>query len=314
MNGFHMQRLRSPLPPMSTLRPFEAAVRLGSFKAAADELHLTQSAISHQINSLENHFRSKFFVREGNRLVLTEDGSAYGAAVVKILAELSRVGERFSEKASDGVLRVSASPSFAMFAALPNVEEFKSRNPSLDLRLEARNTDVDFDLEAIDAAIQVGGPPYPGLQSHRLFQSRIRPLAHRSLREKFGPIKTPRDIAKMPLIELNIVPGLWHRWFSKVDRRVKVGELRLSSDSLLAALQMAESGVGVLLAPFPLMTALISTGHLEVLVPQLLRIDRPDFHLVYRRRDAGSTKIKAIRSWLTVVIADMETKAAAVGL
>jgi LysR family glycine cleavage system transcriptional activator len=310
MNGFHMQRLRSPLPPMSTLRPFEAAVRLGSFKAAADELHLTQSAISHQINSLENHFRSKFFVRQGNRLVLTENGSAYGAAVVKVLAELSRAGKLFSEEASDGVFRVSA----AMFAALPNVEEFKSRNPSLDLRLEARNTDVDFDLEAIDAAIQVGGPPYPGLQSHRLFQSRIRPLARRSLREKFGPIKTPRDIAKMPLIELNIVPGLWHRWFAVVDRRVKVGELRLSSDSLLAAVQMAESGVGVLLAPFPLLTALVSTGHLEVLVPQLLRIDRPDFHLVYRRRDAGSTKIKAIRSWLTVVIADMETKAAAVGL
>ena len=309
-----MQRLRSPLPPMSTLRPFEAAVRLGSFKAAADELHLTQSAISHQINSLESHFGSKFFVRQGNRLVLTDDGSAYGAAVVKVLAELSRAGGQFSEKASGGVLRVSASPSFAMFAALPNVEEFKSRNPSLDLRLEARNTNVDFDLEAVDAAIQIGAPAYPELRSHRLFQSRIRPLAHRSLREKFAPVKTPRDIAKMPLIELNIVPGLWHRWFAKVDRRVKVGELRLSSDSLLAAVQMAESGVGVLLAPFPLMTALVSTGHLDVLVPQLLPIDRPDFHLVYRRRDAGSTKIKAIRSWLGVVIADMETKAAAAGL
>jgi LysR family transcriptional regulator, glycine cleavage system transcriptional activator len=309
-----MQRLRSSLPPMSTLRPFEAAVRLGSFKAAADELHLTQSAISHQINSLENHFRTKLFFRQGNKLVLTKNGAAYGAAIVQILAELSKAGELFSQKGSDRVLRVSASPSFAMFAALPYVEEFKSRNASLDLRFESRNTDVDFDIEPIDAAIQVGAPPFHGLQAHRLFQSRIRPLAHRSLLEKCGPVKTPRDLARMLLIELNKIPGLWDRWFANVDRSIEVRELRLSSDSLLAAVQMAESGVGVLLAPFPLMTALVSAGHLEVLVPQLLPIDRPDFHLLYRHCDAGSAKIKAIRSWLTTVSADMESKANAAHL
>jgi LysR family glycine cleavage system transcriptional activator len=93
-----------------------------------------------------------------------------------------------------------------------------------------------------------------------------------------------------------------------------VGELRLSSDSLLAAVQMAESGVGVLLAPFPLMTSLVSAGQFEVLVAHFLSIDRPDFHLLYRRRDAGGDKIKAIKSWLTAVISDMESKATAAGL
>lgn len=118
----------------------------------------------------------------------------------------------------------------------------------------------------------------------------------------------------MPLIELNVVPGLWDRWFAKVDRRAKVGELRISSDGLLAAVQMAESGMGVLLAPFPLMTSLISAGQLEVLVPQFLSIDRPDFHLLYRRRDAGSAKINAIKSWLAIVIADMKSRASVAGL
>jgi LysR family glycine cleavage system transcriptional activator len=309
-----MQRQRFTLPPMSTLRPFEAAVRLGSFKAAADELRLTQSAISHQINSLETHFHAKLFVRQGNKLVLTEDGSVYGAAVVKVLADLSRAGELLTDKTTDGALRVSASPSFAMFAALPYAEEFKSRNPALDLRLESRNTEVDFNLETLDAAIQVGGPPFAGLQSHRLFQSRLRPLAHKKLREKLGPIAAARDIARMPLIELNNIPGLWNRWFAKVGRGIKVSELRLSSDSLLAAVQMAEAGVGVILAPFPLLTSLVSTGRLEVLVPDCLTLDRPDFHLLYRRRDAGSTKIRSIRSWLNLVVADMESKARTAGL
>jgi LysR family glycine cleavage system transcriptional activator len=309
-----MQRLRSPLPPLSTLRPFEAAVRLGTFKAAAEELALTQSAISHQINSLETHFRTKLFVRQGNSLVLTKDGSVYGAAVVKILAELSKAGETFSNREHHSVLRVSASPSFAMFAALPYVEEFKSRNASLDLRMEARNTTVDFDAESIDAAIQVGSPPFPGLHSHRLFRSRLGPLAHPDLCAKFGPVKTARDIARMPLIELNNIPGLWDRWFAKADRRIKVGELRLSSDSLLAAIQMAESGVGVLLAPFPLITSLVSSGRLKILFRPLLPIERPDFHLLYRKGDAGSAKIKAVRLWLNGVIAEMEQKAHAIGL
>jgi LysR family transcriptional regulator, glycine cleavage system transcriptional activator len=309
-----MQRPRLTLPPMSTLRPFEAAVRLGSFKAAAEELHLTQSAISHQVSSLENHFHAKLFVRQGNRLVLTKDGSAYGAVVIKLLTELSRAGELLSEKVTDGVLRVSASPSFAMFAALAYADEFKVKNASMDLRLESRNTDVDFDMEPIDAAIQVGGPPFPGLQSHRLFQSRLRPLAHKSLRDKFAPIRTARDLAKMPLIEPNNIPGLWTRWFAKVDRRASVGELRLSSDSLLAAVQMAESGVGVILAPFPLLTSLVSAGRLDILVRDYLTADRPDFHLLYRRRDAGNPKIKAIRSWLNLVVANMESKASAAGL
>jgi LysR family glycine cleavage system transcriptional activator len=314
MNGIHMQRSRSPLPPLSTLRPFEAAVRLGSFKAAAEELRLTQSAISHQIGSLETHFHTKLFVRQGNSVALTKDGAFYGAAIVRILAELSKAGETFSKRENHSILRVSASPSFAMFAALPFAEEFKSRNASLDLRLEARNTNVDFDAESIDAAIEVGSPPFPGLHAHRLFRSRLGPLAHPDLCAKFGTIKTARDLARMPLIELNNIPGLWDRWFASADRRIKVGELRLSSDSLLAAIQMAEAGSGVLLAPFPLITSLVSSGRLKILFRPSLSMERPDFHLVYRKSDVGSAKIKALRLWLTAITNEMEQKAGAKGL
>lgn len=313
MNEIHMQRIMS-LPPLSTLRPFEAAVRLGSFKAAADELNVTQSAISHQIHSLELHFKTKLFVRQGNGLVLTPDGVAYGATVSKLFAELSKAGDVLLRNGHDNVLKVTASPSVAMFAALPYVGDFKSRNRSLDLRLEARNTGVDFDAEDLDAAIQVGNPPFPGLHSHRLFQSRVGPIAHPTLANKFGPIRTAKDLARMPLIELNIVPGLWDRWFAHADRRVKVGQLDLSSDSLLAAIQMAEAGAGVILAPFPLVTALVSTGRLGLLCRPLMLLDRPDFYLLCRKRDAGSPKIKTLKFWLNSVAAKLEQQALAIGL
>ncbi|WP_051334750.1 LysR family transcriptional regulator [Bradyrhizobium sp. Ai1a-2] len=172
-----MQRSRSSLPPLSTLRAFEAAVRFGSFKAAAENLRLTQSAISHQIHSLETHFRVKLFVRVGNKLVLTTDGKSYGASILKAFAEMSRAGEGLLNRSGSEIIRISASPSFAAFAALPHIGKLKAMNGSLDVRLEARNTSVDFDAESIDAAIQVGVPIERGLSTHRIFRSKIAPLA-----------------------------------------------------------------------------------------------------------------------------------------
>jgi LysR family glycine cleavage system transcriptional activator len=301
-------RSRLSIPPLSTLRSFEAAARLKSFKAAAEDLGLTQSAISHQINSLEAHFHRKFFTRQGNKVVLTDDGETYGAVIRKAFADISRAGETLLSKNRKEVVWVSASPSFAAFAALPYIADFKTINSSLDLRLEARNNAVDFDTENIDAAILVGDPPYPGLSAHRLFKSQLIPLAHPALCDKFGPIDSPDDIARLPLIELNNIPGLWERWFKSVAPGFVLQELVLSSDSLLAAIQMAESGVGAVLAPFPLVGALIASGRLKALSDRALAIEKPDFYLVYRKSDVTSVKIKAIRQWLKNVVLDLESK------
>ena len=112
----------------------------------------------------------------------------------------------------------------------------------------------------------------------------------------------------MPLIELNNIPGMWEQWFAKADRRIKLNELSLSSDSLLAAIQMAESGVGVVLAPFPLAASVVAAGRLKALFRPSLLMDKRDFHLVYRKEDATSAKIKAIRKWLKDVIAELEQR------
>lgn len=306
MNQIHMQQSRSPLPPLSALRAFEAAVRLGTFKAAAEDLRLTQSAISHQIASLETHYGARLFTREGNRVVLTKDGAIYGTSVVKAFSELARAGDLFLKRKHQEIVRVSASPSFATFAVLPRLQTFKLANKSLDLRVEARNTNVDFETESIDAAIQVGEPPFRGLKAHRLFRSQLAPLAHPDLCKEYAPLRTAKDLAKMPLIELNNIPGMWERWFARTDPKIKLKELTLSSDSLLAAIQMAESGIGVVLAPFPLTASAVNTGRLKAIFRPILPVETSDFHLVYRKEEANSPKIKAIRKWLKEVIADLE--------
>lgn len=225
-----MHRSRSSL---STLRAFEAAVRLGSFKAAAEDLRLTQSAISHQMHSLETHFREKLFVRVGNKLLPTKAGETHGAAILKAFAEMSRAGEALVARKGGGIVRVSASPSFAAFADLPHIERLKLMNTSLEVRLEARNTNVDFDPESIDAAITIGETADRRLSAHRLFRSRLAPLAHRGLVAKHAPICSERDIAKMPLIELNNIPGLWERWLTQSGLGITPPDLLLSSDNPL---------------------------------------------------------------------------------
>jgi LysR family transcriptional regulator, glycine cleavage system transcriptional activator len=305
-----MQRFRSSLPPLSTLRAFEAAVRLGSFKGAAEDLRLTQSAISHQIHALETHFRRKLFLRVGNRLVLTDDGKTYGASILKAFSELGRAGEALLSQAGSEIVRVSASPSFAAFAALPHIERLRSNNAGLDIRLEARNTNVDFGTESIDAAIQVGRPSDRALNAHRIFRSKMAPLAHPELCRRHGPVKSERDIATMPLIELNNIPGLWVHWFRRADASILVPDLALSSDSLLAALQMAESGVGVVLAPLPLVAPLLSSGRLKILVKPRALPEAPEFHLVYRAHDSATARIKSIRRWIEEIAATLERQCA----
>lgn len=300
-----MQRSALTLPSLSALRGFEAAVRLGSFKAAARELHVTESALSHQVHVLEAHFGAKLFLRQGNRLVLTQEGALYGTEVSKSFADLSKASEIFTRDRQP-IVRVSASPTFAMFAALPNVARFKSFDPTLDLHLEARNTEINFDLENIDAAIQVGHPPFPGLSSQRLFHSRLGPLAHPDVVRKFGRLESAADIARMPLIELNHIPGLWELWFAKAAPDIKLNELSLSCDSLLAAIQMAENGGGVLLAPFPLTGSLVKTRRLVTVSPIFVPVHDNDFYLLYRKSDVNSAKIKAIRRWLKAIVGEIE--------
>jgi DNA-binding transcriptional LysR family regulator len=311
MSQIHMRRSQSSVPPLSTLRAFEAAVRLGSFKAAADDLKLTQSAISHQVHSLEMHFRVKLFVRIGNKLTLTKQGETYGTSVLKAFAELSRAGEGLLSRSGSEIVRVSVSPSFAAFAALPHLDKLKALNTSLDVRLEARNTGVDFNTESIDAAIQVGASSERSLNAHRIFRSRLAPLAHPALCAKHPAVRTEADIAKMPLIELNNIPGLWEQWFSQSKPSPELPDLPLSSDSLLAALQMAEAGEGVVLGPLPLVAPLVTSKRLALLLPPRVLPQAPDFHLVYRREDANTARIKSIRQWLRDITALLERQAKA---
>lgn len=303
------------LPPLASLRAFEAIARFGSVKLASESLNLTPSAISHQLRALEAHFGVQLVQRNGRNIALTESGAVYAAAVLGAFNELLRASDLLDARKRDRVVRVSVTPTFAMLAALPHLEQFRKVFSNFDLRLEARNAPVNFVNDTIDAAIQLGTPPMPGLIFHRLFRSRVTPCAAPSFLERSAPIRTVKDLSKMPLIEFSTAPKGWRAWFQANEPEFSSVEPELLGDSLLTGLQMAVSGMGVILAPFPLVSPMITSGALKALaVRPALEMDSRDFYFTYRKVDESSTKIKAVHQWLKLVVRNLESGSARLGI
>jgi LysR family glycine cleavage system transcriptional activator len=310
-----MANAQLSLPPLASLRAFEAVARFGSVKLASESLNLTPSAISHQIRTLEAHFGVQLVQRSGRGIALTESGAIYATAVLNAFSELFRAGDLLDDRKRGRIVRVSVTPTFAMLAALPHLEQFRVDNPGLDLRLEANNSPVDFERDNVNAAVQLGEPPFNGLAFHRLFKSRVAPCAEQKLLERFVPIRRSHDLAKMPLIKFNTAPDSWQRWFGEMEPELASREPDLISDSLLTGIQMARSGMGVILAPFPLASPMVTSGALSVVkLWGSLQIGLRDFYFTYRKVDASSEKIKAVHKWLKVIARDLEAEAATLGI
>ncbi len=302
------------LPPLASLRAFDAVARLGSVKAASDSLSLTPSAISHQIRSLETHFGLQLVMRSGRNLVLTDVGAIYARAIIRGFNELVRANELLNTKRRDKIVRLSVTPTFAMLAALPNIDKFHTSNPELVLRLETSNSAVDFERDTLDAAVQLGPPPFEGLVGHRLLHSRLIPCVAPAVLEKFGPVRRASDLIKLSCIDVSTAPGSWNAWFQKNAPELST-EPAMSGDSLLMALQMAMSGRGVLLAPFPLVSPLVANGSLKALTKWgSMKVVLRDFYFTHRRVDKPTDKIKAVQKWLRLVAAQLETDAEALGI
>lgn len=304
-----------PLPPLASLRAFDAVARLGSVKAASDSLRLTPSAISHQIRALETHFGLQLVKRSGRNLVLTDVGALYAGAIVRGFNEFIRASELLDAKRRDKVVRLSVTPTFAMLAALPNIDTFRASNPQLELRLETSNSAVDFERDTIDAAVQLGPPPFEGLIGHRLLHSRLIPCAAPAALAKLGPVHSAGDLVKLSCIDIGTAPDTWAVWFERNAPELSRTEPAMSGDSLLVALQMAMSGQGVLLAPFPLVFPLVANGSLKALTKWgSMKVSNRDFYFTHRRVDRPSDKIKAVQRWLKQVAAQLEAGATALGI
>src|SRR4030088_1559988 len=191
------------LPPLNALKAFEAAARSESLTRAAEELCVTQGAVSQQVKALEATLGIKLFFRERQRLVITEAGREYLAVVRDALDRIAMGTERLVQRQSSGALTVSTSPDFAAKWLVHRLGRFAEAHPGIDLRVSATMHHVDFAREDVDVAVRHGDGNWNGLDAVRLCYGNLFPVCSPKLMSGRNRIAKPSDLLKSPLLHLD---------------------------------------------------------------------------------------------------------------
>jgi LysR family glycine cleavage system transcriptional activator len=291
--------LSTRLPPLDQLRGFEAAARHLSFTRAADELHLTQSAISRQIKALEDDLGTALFTRRHRALLLTESGQLMFRAVTDALR---RIGEAAAQlRQSHPALTVSTTISFASLWLIPKLAAFRRAHPQIDIRVDANNRLVDLAREAIDVAIRYGPPSLAPADAVRLFGEEVMPVASPALLRR-QPLRTPEDLNHHVLIHYGRPDGgapwlSWHAWAEvmRLPPPAPRGALHLTQfDQVIRA---AVDGQGVAIATTPLVKDLIRDGRLVTPLRERAASSRA-YYAAVAPRAARRPEVEAFVRWL----------------
>ncbi|NYH12178.1 transcriptional regulator GcvA [Pseudomonas moraviensis] len=293
----------SRLPSLNGLRAFECAARHMSFTRAAEELNVTQTAISHQIRRLEDELGVRLFMRLKDGLALTDEGSAYLPGIRSAFLELRYSTEKLLESSSNSVLTISTLVSVASKWLLPRLPSFREAHPEIDVRISASTELVDFRKGGIDAAIRYGDGNWPGLRADWLMSDEIFPVCSPRLLNGDKPLKTPADLAHHPLLQVSgLTANDWNDWLHAAGQPPLTAKgPRLTFDLAMMAVQTAIDGQGVCIGRSTYVDDDLRAGRL--VAPFDLRLKSTSgFYFVTPHENAESKKIVAFRQWLSEVL------------
>jgi LysR family glycine cleavage system transcriptional activator len=288
------------LPSLNALRAFEAAARHLSFTKAAEELHVTQAAVSHQIKGLEEQLGLPLFRRLNRRLLLSDAGQAYLPALSEAFDGIAEATGRLSAERRGGAVKVSALPSTAAKWLLPRLSRFREQHPDIDVLVSAAHALVDFRRDDVDLAIRYGRGVYPGLECLPLMPDEVFPVCSPALLAHGPPLRRAEDLAHHTLLHDQTTEGEiqnWRNWFDLIGI-TGVDAVRGPgfSDSNLV-LEAAAAGQGVALGRRSLALTDLASGRLVIpfgpVVPS-----QSSYYVVYPPGKAGLPALLAFRDWL----------------
>lgn len=287
----------SRLPPLNALRSFEAAARHLSFTKAADELFVTQAAISHQIKALEQDLGVPLFRRLNRSLALTDQGQALVPHVKNAFEQLAIGVRELEELCCSGTLTVTAPPSFSSEWLVGRLGSLQHEHPDIDLHLNTTSRVVDLARENVDCGIRHGSGDWPGLISYRLFQPSLKPVCSPALLSGENPLRTPADLAHHTLLHAFDSPDEWQLWLRAAGvEEIDVNHgLRFDNSDL--AMKAAISGVGVAIRRTPMLDDDLERGIL--IEPFDITLDSQcAYHFIVPEATVDQPKIQAFRGWL----------------
>ncbi|MDX7993070.1 transcriptional regulator GcvA [Xenorhabdus sp. Reich] len=285
------------LPPLNALRVFDAAARHLSFTKAAEELFVTQAAVSHQMKSLEDFLGLKLFRRRNRSLLLTEDGQSYYLDIKEIFTAINDATRKLLARSAKGALTVSLSPSFAIQWLVPRLSGFNQSFPGIDVRIQAVDREEDKLADDVDVAIFYGRGNWPGLRTDRLYPEYLLPVCSPALLTGDRPLKTPSDLAKHTLLHDSSRRD-WQAYIRQLDmqQQINVQQGPIFSHSAMV-IQAAVHGLGVALANNVMAQNEIDAGRLVCPFNDVL-VSKNGFYLVCHDNQAELGKIAAFRKWI----------------
>lgn len=287
---------RRYLPSTSALLCFEAVARLGTATAAAEELALTQSAVSRQLKTLEDQLGVAFLQKSGRRLQLTAVGQDYAGKIRDILEQLDSAGMTARANPAGGTLNLAILPAFGMHWLAPRLSDFAATHPEITINLATRLEPFDFRARRFDAAIHFGREDWPGAQHMELMPETVVPVCAPARMDR--PTDDPSDILRHPLLHLDTRPKGWARWFTAqgVTATLPAGTV---FDQFSTMAQAAIHGMGIALLPVFVAEPYLKNAQLMVACARTSQ-SIGTYYLVWPQDRADLAPVTAFRTWLAL--------------
>ena len=293
------------LPPLNSIRAFEATARHLSFSKAADELNVTPGAVSQQVKVLEDYLNLKLFKRRNRIILLTYEAQICLPLITESLDNMSQAIDMIREQSNDKPLTVTVSPTFASRWLMPRLSSFRNEYPDIDVRIDATNDMVDLVNDDIDVGIRFGTGEYSGLEADFLFSQNLIPVCSPKLLEGEAKLEKPEDLKNHTLLHahgdyfyINSAQVDWEMWFATIgveDINARHG-LHFSQHNLL--IEAAIRGQGVALVGDVVISDELKSGQLVKLFEDT---DIPlnfSYYLIYSKSRSNQPRIQAFRQWL----------------
>ena len=295
------------LPPLNALRVFEAAARHLSFTKAAEELHVTQAAISHQVKLLEDVLGVTLFRRLNRRLVLTDAGQTYMPPLRDAFDQMAAATRRLAQSGDSGALRISTIQSFAAKFLMPRVPRFRAKHPDIELMISASTQLVDFRRDDVDIGIRLGRGEYPDLHVTKLMDDYIFPVCSPALLRGPHPLRSAEDLKHHTLLHDTAIASeeespTWRNWLRHAGVSDVDGSRGPGFSDAAMAIQAAIAGQGVALGRPALVVEDLAAGHLVRPFEQQIK-NRYSYYLVCAKTSADQPKQRAFRDWMLEEIA-----------
>ena len=287
--------MRRTLPPLTALRAFEASARLGSMQRAAHELNVTPSAVSQQVQNLEQWVGFPLLERRARQVQANAEGRVYLTAVSAAFDQIAAATEELSTGRVPRSICITCTPGFAVQWLVPRLQQFQDRHPDIDVRIDASTRLLDLKVEQVDLAVRHGNGRYPGLVSEKLLDDDLVPVASPRLLAGKGRVRRPADLLHHRLLHIETRDD-WRLWFAaqNVDFDWRRGPLFVDT---AIGVQAAVAGKGIILARRSLIGDELSSERLVAPLPQGLSKGMA-YHLVYLPENMAQPAVRAFRAWL----------------